>query len=193
MLRSLWRSLLILPLTCTVGAAGVGEFTLEELLAGFAEVETVSADYREVRKLNILQEPLISSGTLCYRAPDILIKQVLEPREERVEIRGDRVQVIDTDGEITTLLLDEHAALRAFAESLRATLAGDRAALERYYRVQLTGDHDDWILRLVPRTDAAAMLVNSIVLRGAAARVHSIETLRTGGAHSTMTIEPHPS
>jgi len=35
-------------------------------------------------------------------------------------------------------------------ESLRATLAGDRQALERVYRLSLAGTSDDWTLELTP-------------------------------------------
>lgn len=187
--KSVWKWHLIVPLACLFHTAGAGEFTLDELMTAFSRVDAVSAEFREVRRLEILQAPLISTGTLCYRAPDTFVKESLEPRRERVAIRGDEVRI--TDGADTKVLsLDAHPALRAFAESFRATLAGDRAALERYYRVRLEGDRDDWTLRLVPRADAAAAMVSSITLRGADARVDSIETLRTGGERSMMTIEP---
>jgi hypothetical protein len=84
--------------------------------------------------------------------------------------------------------LREQPALRALVESARATLAGDRALLERHYRVQFSGPRDAWRLQLVPRDAQVRGYVESITLSGAAARVQRIETLESSGDRSVMTI-----
>ena len=57
------------------------------------------------------------------------------------------------------LRLNDYPAIRAFVESIRGTLAGDLAALRRYYRVELEGTWSDWRLHLLPADQQMAELV----------------------------------
>ena len=78
--------------------------------------------------------------------------------------------------------------VEALVESVRATLAGDRAQLERHYRVQFSGRRDTWRLHLVPRSTQVRAHVESITVSGAAARAQRIEVLESSGDRSVMTI-----
>ena len=81
----------------------------------------------------MLERPLRSSGELLYEAPDHLEKHTLEPRPETLILehgvltaqRGHRSQVSGC----------RLPQVVPFVESVRATLAGDRAALEHYFHV----------------------------------------------------------
>ena len=80
--------------------------------------------------------------------------------------------------------LREQPALGALVESVRATLAGDRAQLERHYRVKFSGAREAWQLQLAPRAAQLRAHVESIALSGAGARLQRIEVLESGGDSS---------
>ncbi len=65
-----------------------------------------------------------------------------------------------------TFSLASSGAISALVESMRATLAGDRAALERHYSVQLEGRAEAWTLSLAPREPKLAALVKRIQIAG---------------------------
>ena len=166
------------------------ELTLAELMKSLSGVSAVSAHFRETKELAMLQEPLYASGILRYRAPDYVKKQTLLPQPELLEIQGDEVLIDHPEKGRHQLSLDDYPAIRAFVESFRATLAGDAATLERYYRVQLTGDAVSWRLHLQPREAEMAEYIEAIVIQGEADRILTIETLETNGDRSVMTITP---
>jgi hypothetical protein len=51
-----------------------------------------------------------------------------------------------------------------FVESIRAALAGDEAALERYFVTEFTGDLARWSLRFTPRDPAIARSFADVTL-----------------------------
>ena len=86
------------------------------------------------------------------------------------------------------LRLGDYPAIRAFVESIRGTLAGDLAALRRYYRVELDGTWSDWRLHLLPSDPQMAELVLKVLIGGAGGEVRRIEILEASGDRSVMTI-----
>jgi hypothetical protein len=88
------------------------------------------------------------------------------------------------------LPLDSHPLIRAFAESYRATLAGDRATLEQHFETELSGNMEFWTLRLLPRGEPVQERIDSIVLTGRGNRIRTIATLETSGDTTLMTIVP---
>ena len=183
--RNLWFALLL-----WIGNADAAPLTLDDLLAGFAGVEVADARFEEKLILAITESPLTSTGVLSYRRPDYLKKEVLEPSHSLFEISGDRV-IVETEQERRTLSLDSQPAIRAFAEAYRATLAGDRKALERHYEVELSGAAEQWSLRLQPLDARIRSFVRSIEFSGSGTRILRIETQEASGDFSVMSIKPN--
>ena len=158
-------------------------------MSGFSRLNSAQARFEEHKTLALLTAPLVLDGTLYYRAPDYLKKEVRHPARSSFEISGDRLY-IETQQEQRTLPLDSHPLIRAFAESYRATLAGDRATLEQHFAIELSGDMEFWTLRLLPRNEAVQERIDSIVLTGTGNRIRSIATLEASGDTTLMTILP---
>ena len=78
--------------------------------------------------------------------------------------------------------------LMAFVASFRATLAGDLATLQRYYRLKLGGGPDDWTLTLIPTETAMVAVIREVVIEGSGARLRRVTTLEQGGDSSLLTI-----
>ena len=75
-----------------------------------------------------------------------------------------------------------------FVESIRATLAGDRAALERVFRLAFEGSFDHWTLTLVPSDPRLSTSVRQIRIDGARDVVQLIVIVDPDGDRSEMTI-----
>jgi outer membrane lipoprotein-sorting protein len=162
---------------------------LEPLMAALAKNGSGTVGFTETKTSALLKAPIESRGTLTYAAPAKLEKRTLAPREERFAVDGETV-VVESAARKTRfeLRLSEHPAIRAFVESIRGTLAGDLAALRRYYRVELEGTWSDWRLYLLPSDPQMAELVLRVVIGGAGGAVRRIEILEASGDRSVMTI-----
>jgi hypothetical protein len=143
--------------------------------------------FTEVQYLAVLERPLASSGELLYEAPDRLEKRILKPRPETLVLAHGVLSA--TRGRHTrTVELAAWPQVAPLIECLRATLAGDRAALERTFSVQLEGDPARWTLRLAPRDPDAARAVTAVLITGEGANLETVEILEADGDRSLLTI-----
>jgi outer membrane lipoprotein-sorting protein len=162
---------------------------LPQLMLSLARVRSASAKFVERKTVRMLDAPLVSTGTLNYVAPDRMTKVTLSPRPETVVLDGDEVTIEGgPDGQTHTFSITDYPQIGGLVEGIRATLAGDLPALERYFDVRLSGRASDWQLLLQPKDDALARLVTSIRILGRENRIHRIETDQSDGDRSEMTI-----
>jgi hypothetical protein len=193
----LLRGLFLLILLIAVGpqatpalgepAAPSESWGLHELMLRLGAVQTATAHFVEHKYLHMLKKPLVASGTLVYMAPGHLQKDTLQPRPEHLLIDGDSL-LIERDGKTQTLQLADYPQIGAFIEGIRATLAGDLAALDRIYAVRLEGSSEAWQLVLQPRDAKMQEIVHQILISGSEARVERIDTQEADGDRSEMTI-----
>jgi outer membrane lipoprotein-sorting protein len=171
--------------------AFAADFELAALMEMLALVPAAKDSFTETKHSAVLSTPLVLKGTLVYVRPDRLEKNVLAPYEERTVIAGSSVTIENrTLKQTRTFSLASSAPVSAFVESMRATLAGDRAALERHYSVQLEGQPEAWTLTLMPREQKLASLVKRIRIAGVHERLKRIEVEETAGDRSVMLISP---
>jgi Outer membrane lipoprotein carrier protein LolA-like len=145
--------------------------------------------FTEVQQLAILDRPLESSGELLYEAPDRLEKRTLKPRAETLVLehgvlraqRGHRTRV---------MALRDFPQVAPFIESIRATLAGDGAALERLFRVEFEGTLAHWSLLLVPIDAKLAAAVREIRIEGERDAIRSVVIRQSDGDRSLLSIGP---
>ena len=151
------------------------------------QVQHATARFVERRYLKVLKSPLELSGTLSYDAPDRLVKRTLEPKPETLTVDGERL-VIEAQGRVRTLRLQDYPLVWAFVESFRATLKGDMAALGRFYRLALEGAPQRWQLSLTPRDPKMSALIESVLIDGRKGRINKIEIREAQGDRSVMTV-----
>lgn len=170
------------------------KFSVERLMRELAQVKSARGKFVERKYLAILETPLESSGTLLYAAPGRVEKHMLRPREESLILDGDTLVIENKHtGKRRSLTLQEHPVVWGFVESIRATLTGDLATLQRFYKVELEGDARAWRLRLEPIEPRMRQAVAEIRLGGSGTWVNRIEVLEAGGDRSVMVIDREPS
>jgi hypothetical protein len=176
----------------TASAAGAaaepgGGASLDQVLQLLAAHRHGHVAFTEVHRFAMLDGPLESSGELLYDAPDRLEKRTLEPKPEDLLLEHDALTV-QRGSRRRVLPLRDYPQAVPFVESIRATLAGDRAALERYFTLQFSGALDDWTLELVPRDAALARAVQQVRIRGERDALRSVEIRQSDGDSSLLHI-----
>jgi hypothetical protein len=146
-------------------------------------------EFVEQHFIAILDHPVESSGVLRYDAPDRLEKRTLKPHAESLVLAGG---VLTVERGRSKRVLDLHSYPQAlpFVESIRATLAGDRAALERVFHLDFTGDLAHWNLALVPLDRQMAKNVAEVRIEGTQDQLLKVEIRQPDGDHSLMTLRP---
>jgi hypothetical protein len=184
--RAVLVALLAAPL---LARAGQAHWSAEELMRQLAQTRRSEARFVEHKYLKVLDAPIVLSGRLLYVAPDRFEKRTLTPKPETLIVSGDELTIHEAGRrKPRKLRLQDYPALWGFIESIRATLAGDLPALERFYAVGLEGTPRDWELALVPRVQAMRAVVKLIRIGGGDARVRWIEVAEAQGDRSVMQV-----
>jgi hypothetical protein len=185
--------LLMLTGLCGAGAGasastGTGTGTdLDAVMGLLAMRQHGRVEFIEQQFLAVLDHPVESSGELRYDAPDHLEKRTLLPRPENLVLAGG-VLTVERGGRRHVLDMHRYPQIQPFVESIRATLAGDRSALERVFHVEFAGSVERWSLTLVPMDRQLARTVKQVQIDGSRDQLLRIEIRQADGDRSLMTL-----
>ena len=170
-------------------AAGAGSAApdLDAIMSLLAMRRHGRVEFVEQQFLAILDHPVESSGELRYDAPDRLEKRTLLPHPEDLVLAGG-VLTMERGGRSRVLDLQRYPQIQPFVESIRATLAGDRSALERIFHVHFAGNVQRWSLTLVPLDGRLARNVKQVQIDGSQDQLLRVEIRQADGDRSLMTL-----
>ncbi len=177
---------LVLPVTLPGHAA---TFDLAAVMALLAQRKSGEARFTEERFVSGFDSPLRSSGMLSFTAPDRFVRQTLEPRPETMEVQGNNL-VLKRGGRTRQLALDAIPEVAALVDAVRGTFSGNAAALQKHFRVAVSGSPAKWVLRLTPIDNRLLAQVMEIELVGQGPDMRSIALALGGGDRSLMLIDP---
>jgi len=152
----------------TSSCAYAQSFDIDTLMHALAQHKSGHATFTETKTLSLLDKPVTSSGELSFRSPDHFEKHTLLPKPETLVVDGDTL-TISRDGHDRTLSLGQYPEIAAAIESVRGTLTGERAILEQFYQIEVSGNAAHWRLVLVPKEARAAKQIAQITLAGTTA------------------------
>jgi hypothetical protein len=179
------RRLLAVSVLLLIGAADASD--LDRVMGVLAERKQGHVSFTEKKFISLLDKPVESSGELLYVAPDRLEKRTLKPRPEDLVLEGGIVSA-QRGKHHYVLDLKQYPQVLPFIESIRATLAGDRAALERVFNVEFAGQFEQWTLELTPLDSKLARTVKAIHIEGEKDFINTVEIREADGDRSLMTI-----
>ena len=164
-------------------------FGFDELMGTLAQRRSGEARFVEQRFVSVLDQTLTYTGTLSFSAPDKLARHTLTPRPESFVVEGNQL-TLQRGERVRRLALDSVPELAAMVEAMRGTLAGDGAALRRYFKPTVQGGAARWTLKLVPLDFRLLGVVRELRIDGQRADVRVVEVQLADGDRSVMTIDP---
>ncbi len=150
------------------------------------ETLTWSATIVQTLTLPGLRNPVVSTGTLAYRAPDRLRLDYTKPVGEFVLVLGDRLFIQKTGARLAEKSLREDSAGKPFL-SLLGLLRGQPAEEESDYTPEVRREEDRYAIVLTRNADASSRMPARIANRIAADTLEVREVvvdLPNGGALS---------
>jgi hypothetical protein len=170
-------------------AAAADTSELDRLMALLAQRGHRTAHFEQEQYLAVLKRPAHSTGELRYDAPDHLEQRTLEPRAQSA-VLDHGVLTLQIGTRERQLRLQDYPQLAPVLEGVLATLAGNRGALERLFRLEFQGDVDHWRLLLLPLDAGLAASVLQIRLAGERDAILQVEVQQRNGDRSVMSIAP---
>lgn len=162
---------------------------LPELMALLAQRTSGEARFVEQRFVKGLDQPLQSSGTLSFQAPDRFVRRTLEPVAESMVVQGNQV-TLSRGNRSKTLALDASPEATVAVEAMRGTLTGNARALQKHFKTRVSGTAERWTLELTPLNGSVAGPLLGLKVSGSRSELRTVETQLQGGDSSVMTIYP---
>ena len=170
------------------------EWSLDELMQTLSEVNSLKAEFEEVKTLSIFSSDVTVKGWLIYTKPNYIERQIVAPHNELTIIEDDEIRIEHEAGKENDnireqrLSIDVHPAVRTLIESIRATFAGDLNVLERYYTLHFSGSKDNWLLMLEPIDEKVKEHIRQVKISGSDKQVKKILTIEPDESESEITI-----
>ena len=125
-----------------------------------------------------------------YDAPDRLEKRTLAPRAEKLVLAGG-ILTVDRGKTHVSWICMPTPRVQPFIESVRATLAGDRGALEQLFTLEFDGSLARWShdagSQGPPRSSARSRRCGSTASQD---QLLNVEIRQADGDRSLMTLRP---
>ncbi|UJR85186.1 Hypothetical protein I5071_72660 [Sandaracinus amylolyticus] len=175
-------------LCASVAGAQQSAPSLDAILASFRGVEGMELRFREEKRIALLSVPAISEGTVHYMRPGRLARRTTSPSPQVVLIEGDELRMSE-GGRVERIDLAAQPVVRSFVDTFSELLRGDRAALERVYRVQFTPrEGASWTLTLAPRTSPLDRFLREIRFEGEGTSLRTMVMTEVSGDVTTTTF-----
>lgn len=160
------------------------QVSVDELLAGFAKMPGLYAEFRQESHFGLLAAPLIDTGTIHF-ADGRLARRTLEPTPSVVVMDDAGIEYGDGESQ-QRIELDGKPAVRQFVEAFTKIFAGDRAGLEALYRIELTaGEARSWTLTLVPKVSPMDQIIAKVEVTGTELEIAKMRVVETSGDETT--------
>ena len=153
---------------------------LPGVVAAFRQIKSLRATFVEEKHIALLARPLVTRGSIFYRAPADLIRRTVTPRPSAVWLHGARLRFRDDSGE-KDMDLGRWGPAQSLVDSYLHVLGGDLDWLKARYTVDFQCRAGAWRLALVPREPALSKLVKSITLSGRGDDLSRVEVVDASG------------
>jgi outer membrane lipoprotein carrier protein len=152
MVRRAWVVVLALGLASPAAAADARREALSKLQARYESTKTMEADFRQTVESPTLAAPLTTSGTVAFEKPNRMRWDYDPPDKQTIVGDGQSLWLFQPDmNQVIKAPLGE-----AFQASTPLTFLSGLGRLERDFDATLEQETKDaWVLRLVPKKDAA--------------------------------------
>lgn len=180
---------LMLIIQTSISVAEEPAWSLEYMMQQWQLAGERQARFTEVRELALLDQPIEQTGTLLFQPPDRLLRTLSPPSNTRYEIEGNRLTLWRGEQQ-QTLLLDNLPELLAFSASFRAILGGDTETLKSFFKPDLSGNRQAWILTLIPIEAKLAAKVARIEINGQALEINRYRVVETNGDQIITQLTP---
>jgi len=155
---------------------------IDALLAGLAKAPGLYAHFREEKHITLLQQPLVSEGSIYFAPPARFARWTEKPIKSTMIIDGNHLAFGSTEGSHEEMNLGTNPVARLFADAFVMLLSGNRAGLEKIFKMQLAPQAAGaWKLVLTPRVAPMDKLIKEMELRGRGLNLNELDVREASG------------
>ena len=154
---------------------------MQEILKLLSATPVKFAQFSETRTSYFLENPLVTKGSLEFKAPATMIKRMQEPEEIVQRIDGDVLSISNGNELNNTVYLSSNTDLAMGINAVRWMLSGDESALNQNFNITFNNVVHQWSVKLVPKDSSVSDVITSILITGEKDFIKQIKVTHANG------------
>lgn len=164
------KVLLLLMLTCSLSVtaqqpAGAEESRnmIEQVCEAAGELASLQCDFRQTKRLSLLQTDMVSAGRMCYKGGRLLRWEYVSPYQYVFVINGDKV-MIKSAQKTDVVDVKSSRMFQQIARIMMNSVTGRCLTDTEDFSVTMLKQGGEWLARLVPRQREMARMFAHVLL-----------------------------
>jgi len=174
----------------TMGNACAAEDTLLGLMQKIKAEPVSKVSYQETRTVKLMTDPWHGSGYLYSQAPDLMIREQLQPERVLVGVKGNKAYYFDPKNDVRHQgdLSADDSELSMPLAVFKALVTADEALLRSLYAIEFSSGSEAWTMALTPKQKSGS--VAKIIVSGPSGQsANKINLVQTDGDTSEFALQ----
>ena len=145
--------------------AGAGESKkmIEQVCAAAGKMQTLQCDFRQEKRLSLLETNMVSTGRMYYKGGKALKWEYVSPYAYTFLLNGDKV-MLGSQGKTDVIQVNSSKTFKQIARIMMHSITGKCLSDTEDFHVTMLVEGNEWVAELIPRQKELAQLFTSIRL-----------------------------
>lgn len=159
-------------LTCGYGQendllpATTNQNQLEQIQSLLSKTDDLSGDFKQTQKIQLLSEPLISTGHFSLSKSKGLEWQQKTPFKSDLIVTADQIKQQIENNPPTIITREQQPIIFSFTNIFLSVFNGDTKSINEYFNVYFNGTISNWEITLTPKSAPLDKAITSIKISG---------------------------
>ena len=139
--------------------AGAGESKkmIEQVCAAAGKMQTLQCDFRQEKRLSLLETNMVSTGKMYYKGGKALKWEYVSPYAYTFLLNGDKV-MLGSQGKTDVIQVNSSKTFKQIARIMMHSITGKCLSDTEDFHVTMLVEGNEWIAELIPRQKELAQL-----------------------------------
>lgn len=145
--------------------AGAGESKkmIEQVCAAAGKMQTLQCDFRQEKRLSLLETNMVSTGRMYYKGGKALKWEYVSPYAYTFLLNGDKV-MLGSQGKTDVIQVNSSKTFKQIARIMMHSITGKCLSDTEDFHVTMLVEGKEWVAELIPRQKELAQLFSRIRL-----------------------------
>lgn len=145
--------------------AGAGESKkmIEQVCAAAGKMQTLQCDFRQEKRLSLLETNMVSTGRMYYKGGKALKWEYVSPYAYTFLLNGDKV-MLGSQGKTDVIQVNSSKTFKQIARIMMHSITGKCLSDTEDFHVTMLVEGKEWVAELIPRQKELAQLFARIRL-----------------------------
>lgn len=157
----------------------------ERLKEASGKIQSIEADFRQDKYLDVFAETIVSKGSFAYRKEEKIRLEYTDPLAYLMVINGNQLKIL-SDGKTNIVSLGTNPMMQEMKTLIAASMIGDLGSLSAGYMTHFLENASSYIARIEPKSAAARQYIREITITFSKTDM-SVTTLRLAEAGEDYT------